>query len=104
MLTSAESTQEALRLFLIGNGSEGTLADEIPYTSTLFNSQLKRDLLLKSDEPWVVAQVLDTVKDREELEYNEIVDLKVAFFVIAEDLTGELPESVKALHKRAFEH
>lgn len=102
MLTSSTSTQEALRLFLIGNGSENTLADEIPYVSSLFDKKLRLDLLLKDDEPETIVKVLDTIKGKTDLTEEEIIDLKVAFFQIADALERKHSLGLMELYKRAF--
>lgn len=98
-LTSLASTIEALE-----NAYGETL-----FISDLFSESLKMDIIAAdySEVMDTAQQINDLITDRETLEFDEIVDLKAAFFQLAQCVTSEDVETgyyddLQTLYRLAF--
>lgn len=104
MLTSAASTREALGVYALSIDSGNGIPKEPEFTSNIFNQELVNQILNSPFNTQEVSlKVIDAVKEIKELEYNEVVDLKIAYFIIAQYATKDL-SGLEDLHKRAFVH
>lgn len=104
MLTSAASTREALGIYTLSIDSGNGIPKEPEFTSNIFNPELVNQILNSPFNTQEVSlKVIDAVKEIKELEYNEVVDLKIAYFIIAQYATKDL-SGLDDLHRRAFIH
>lgn len=98
-LTSPSSTIEALQN-----------VDESKWVSEILSEAVKEHIVQKTAGPETICNMIVTDFDKNTIfEYNEIVDLKTTFFLLAKDLdpedvsANEYP-SLRELYKLAFAH
>lgn len=98
LLTSVETTVEAIQNYK----DQKWISDIIPH-------QLRTMISEETAGPETIAHMALSDLSAGNLEYNEVADLKVLFFILSErlnvpELENELYPSIRQLHSRAFAH